>query len=126
MQKIVIIGASGQGKNIALLLEQVGSYDIIGFVDDDAQKKGSFVKGYPVLGSFAEVFSSLNNIVDNVAVVFSIGNSGVVERMVQQLKSMDRGISFPNIIHPSVQIDTQSVKMGEGNIFNAYCVVTAD
>ncbi|HLC90251.1 MAG TPA: acetyltransferase [Candidatus Nanoarchaeia archaeon] len=126
MQKIVIIGASGQGKNIALLLEQVGSYDIIGFVDDDHLKKGSIVKGYPVMGSFAEVFSSLDNIADNVAVAFSIGNSDVVEKMVRQLKSMEKGIFFPNIVHPSVQIDATSVRLGEGNIFNAYCVVTAD
>src|SRR3989344_7257848 len=126
MQKIVIIGASGQGKNIALLLEQVGSYDIIGFVDDDHLKKGSIVKGYPVMGSFAEVFSSLYNIADNVAVAFSIGNSDVVERMVRQLKSMEKGIFFPNIVHASVQIDANGVRLGEGNIFNAYCVVAAD
>jgi sugar O-acyltransferase (sialic acid O-acetyltransferase NeuD family) len=122
MQKIIIIGASGQGKNIALLIEQIGGYEILGFVDDDETKKGSLVKGYTVLGPVDEVFSTL----ENISIANAIGNSKVVEKIIDKLKEMNKGFIFPNLIHPSVQIDRTSVKLGEGNLFNANVVITAD
>ncbi|MBI2102863.1 acetyltransferase [Candidatus Woesearchaeota archaeon] len=119
-KKIVIVGAGGQGKNISLLIEQIGGWDILGYVDDNPQLKGSMVRGYLVLGSFQDVFNSLNN----VAVVFAIGKSEIVKEKVSLLKSMRKDLSFPNIIHPTVSFSAKDVAIGEGNVINANVVLT--
>ena len=119
---VIIIGASGQAKNISLLVEQVGGYQLLGFVDDDIEKAGKFIRNYKVLGNFKDVFASLSNI----NIIFAIGNSKVVEEMVRSLKSMNKNFEFPNLIHPTAQIDLNEVKMGEGNIINSNAVFMAD
>ena len=121
-KNIVIVGAGGQAKNISLLIEQIGGWKIQGFVDDDSEKKGMIIRGYPVLGTFDEVFSLLNH----VAVALAIGDSAILEEKVRTLKSMDRNFNFPNLIHPNVEIDDNSVSLGEGNTINSRVVFTTD
>jgi sugar O-acyltransferase (sialic acid O-acetyltransferase NeuD family) len=48
--------------------------------------------------------------------VLAIGNPDVMQKIISYIKSKDRTYFFPNIIHPSVQIDFNEVKMGEGNV----------
>jgi sugar O-acyltransferase (sialic acid O-acetyltransferase NeuD family) len=121
-KNIVIIGAGGQAKNIALLIEQIGGWEIIGFVDDDLKKKGQRIKGYGVLGTTNEILKKL----DNVSIVFSIGNGKIVEEKVHWLKSLNKNLEFPNLIHPSSIIDQKEVELGEGNIINANAVFTTE
>jgi sugar O-acyltransferase (sialic acid O-acetyltransferase NeuD family) len=126
-KKIIIIGAGGQGENISLLIEQIKGWEILGFVDDDINKKGNTLRSYPILGSIQEYFSSLeydetkNN---ELNVAFSIGNSQVVNKTVNYLNSLDKNIIFPNLIHPSVSWSEKDVDMGQGNIINAGTVFT--
>ena len=121
--KILIIGASGQGKNIALLIEQIGGYEIIGFVDDNLEKKDQIIKGYPVLGNLDKVLEKFQEI--NVAL--AIGNSKVLEKIVTKLKNINnKQIYFPNLIHPTSQFNQTDVQMQEGNIVNANVIFTTD
>lgn len=117
--KIVVYGAGGQGKNVSLLIEQLGGWEIVGFLDDDASKKGRIVRGYQILGSIKDAFAKY----DKLNVALAIGNSQVTEKKVKELRATGK-VSFPNLIHPSVVIDNQNVKMGEGNVINANCVFT--
>lgn len=119
-KKIVIVGAGGQGKNISLLLEQVGGWDILGYADDNLQLKGKLVRGHLVLGPVNDVFRSL----DTVSVVFAIGRSSVVREKVSFLKSLQKNFLFPNIIHPTVSFNPSDVTLGEGNVINANVVLT--
>lgn len=54
MKKLVIIGASGFGKEVAWLVERINDFnqewDLVGFVDDDKSTHGKLVNGYEVLG----------------------------------------------------------------------------
>jgi len=122
---IFIVGAGGQAKNISLLIEQIGGWKIIGFIDDNPEKKGEIIRGYSVLGTLDKVFSNSSNY-EGRAVVLAIGDPIVVEKKVEILKSMNRGFYFPNLIHPSVEISKKDVEMGEGNVINAGVVFTTN
>tara|TARA_Y100000310_G_C20493042_1_gene720183 strand:- start:96 stop:788 length:693 start_codon:yes stop_codon:yes gene_type:complete len=119
-KKIIIVGAGGQARNVALLIEQIGGWNILGFVDDDENKKGQIMRSYPILGNIKETLSSL----EEVSVALAIGNSMVLKKIVEELKMMDNDISFPNLIHPSAILEEKEVEMGEGNIINAQVVFT--
>ena len=121
-QQIIIIGAGGQCKNTSFVIEQCRNennnplYDILGFVDDDSTKHNKEIRRYKVLGSIDSILEQHNNI----AFAFSIGNPHIVEKIVQKIKAYERKhqktFKFPNIIHPSAQVDLNEVEMGEGNI----------
>lgn len=112
VQEVIIIGAGGQAKNTSLVIEQIGSWNILGFVDDCPEKKGTTIRGYPVLGSLKEICEQY----DEANFAFAIGNSAVVQRMVGFIKATGKSFTFPNLIHPAAQIDLSEVEMGEGNI----------
>ena len=40
MEKIYIIGASGFGKEVAWLIEELDKWDIVGFIDDNEFLQG--------------------------------------------------------------------------------------
>ena len=48
--KILIVGAGFTGKTLHELLIGNREYEVVGFIDDDENKQGSFVNGVPVLG----------------------------------------------------------------------------
>lgn len=54
MKDIVIIGAGGFGREIAWLIEDINEvkkeWNIIGFIDDSAEKQNRLINGYKVLG----------------------------------------------------------------------------
>ena len=119
---IVIIGAGGQSKNTSLVIEQCKKWNILGFADDSVEKKGTVIRGYKVLGSIDEVCSKY----DNIGFVLAIGNPHVMEKIVTKIKGKAKNFIFPNIIHPSVRLDTNEVKMGEGNVIFPDVLCLAD
>lgn len=48
--KVLIVGAGITGKTLHDLLIDNREYEVVGFIDDDENKQGSFVKNVPVLG----------------------------------------------------------------------------
>jgi FlaA1/EpsC-like NDP-sugar epimerase len=55
MQKLIIIGASGFGREIAWLVERINrvkpTWELLGFVDDNEKLHGNIIGGYPVISS---------------------------------------------------------------------------
>ena len=53
---LIIIGASGDGKNVADTVEEIGGeWNLLGFLDDDPEKQGTELNGVPVLGTTAAI-----------------------------------------------------------------------
>lgn len=121
MKDIVIVGASGFGKEVAWLIEDINKvneeWNLLGFIDDDLSKIGSLVYGYPVLGNL----SWLEN--KTVAVVIAIGNSEIRAKIAKSLERLS--ITYATLIHPSV-ITSKSVNIGTGSIVCAGNIVTVD
>lgn len=55
MRKLVIIGASGFGREVAWVIERANgrspSLEVVGFCDDAADKQSGVIGGFPLLGS---------------------------------------------------------------------------
>lgn len=124
MKEIVIYGAGGFAREIAFFIEQINekqpTWYIKGFVDDNSDNVGTYVNGYPVIGT-GQWLTSLK---EEVSVVIGIGSSRAREAVVQRLAQCLH-IQYPNIIHPSV-ILSNTTKMGVGNVIGAGSVLTCN
>ena len=110
MNNIVIIGASGFGREVAWLIENSDNWNVIGFVDDNKDLENKSVNDYPVLGTI----DFLLNVNEKTNAVVAIGNPQTRKKIVERLQS-NKNISFPNIVDKDVIID-KTVTLGFGNI----------
>lgn len=119
MKSILIIGAGGLGKEVIDLIKDIGGYDIIGFLDDDGEKKGTIINHIPVVDTIDNLdqYKSVDN------VVIAIANPAIKKKIYEYSKDM--GFQYPNLVHPTV-IMGSSVKMGKGNIIGAYSMLSTE
>lgn len=119
MRSILIIGAGGLGKETADLIRDIGGYEIIGFLDDNKDKKGIMINGLPVLDT-VECLERYGN-VENIAI--AIANPAARRKIYEYSRAM--GFRYPNLVHPTV-VTGSNVKMGIGNIVCAYSILSTD
>jgi len=125
MNNIVIFGASGLGKEVLQLLKVINKknivWNILGFIDDDINLKNKNINGYAVLGGveYFETNSSLS-------VVFAIANPELKKALIDKINIFNNGHQFPNVIHPNVYIDFESIQLGIGNIITEGCILTSN
>jgi sugar O-acyltransferase (sialic acid O-acetyltransferase NeuD family) len=121
VKKIIIIGASGFGREIAWLLERINKtskeWNLLGFVDDDNNLTGKIINGYPVLGNC----NWLNNQEENIYAVCAVGAAQVRKKIITNLKNR----KFATLVDPSVDI-SKSVELGEGSIICASSLLTVN
>lgn len=109
MQKLIIIGAGGLGREVYDLALDTGAYDIRGFVDANAT---TAPVGSPILGTPEDY-----EIQPDEVFVCAIGNPHARKRCVEQLQR--RGARFATLVHPSAII-SPSVKIADGCIIKPY------
>lgn len=107
--KSIIIGAGTYGEVYLAYLQEAG-IEIVGFVDDNPDLQGNYVKGLPVLGTIADL-QYLKDECDATAVYCPIGNNKLRVRFLEYAKSL--GYKTPCFIHSSV-IMHSSVTIGDG------------
>lgn len=119
MEKMVIVGAGGLGREVQWLIERVNGnkkyWEIAGYIDDGISE-GTEIGGYKVLGD-TEYLSSVDH---KLAVVCAIGNAYVRKEVISRIIH-NRQLSFPNLIDPKVEYHFET-KMGKGNVI---CVGTS-
>ena len=98
MNNIVIVGASGFGREVAWLIENSDKWNVKGFVDDNEDLEHKSVNDYPVLGTI----DFLLNVNEKTNVVVAIGNPRIRKKIVERLQ-INKNISFPNIFDKDVQ-----------------------
>lgn len=108
---IVIVGASGFGREVAMLIEEINasnpSWNILGFVDDCPDSLDEKCLGYPVLGSIEDYFLHHKE----VSAVIAVGDPRT--RLLLWNKIKGEVISFPSLIHPGVRVHNSN-RIGEG------------
>ncbi len=122
--KIVIIGAGDHGRGTLEILRGVYGRDdrceVVGFLDDSSNKRGTAVGGLPVLGGLdwinAEHFS-------DIGYVIGIANSRAKQEIARRLEG--HSLTFVSAIHPSVNI-ASGVRIGPGTIINAGVAIAYD
>lgn len=124
MEKIVIIGAGGMGRETLDVIEYQNTlekkWEFLGFIDEDPKLWDLKVREYPVLGGikwFEDNYSC------EIKIIIGIGNNYTRKMMVNKLLKYEP--KFASLIHPSVNI-TKQVKLGPGSIILAGCTLTSN
>lgn len=107
---VYIIGASGFGREVAWLLEELEEWNILGFIDDNKDIRGKIINNIHVIGGI----DFLKNKNEKTNVVIAIGNPQVREKIFNELKN-NENLIFPNIIARNVKM-SKYINLGIGNI----------
>ncbi|MCD7942874.1 MAG: serine acetyltransferase, partial [Bacteroides intestinalis] len=124
MKDIAIYGAGGYGREVACIIRRINEvnaeWNFIGFIDDgvaagDSTEYGKVLGGMDFINSYAE----------ELALVIPIGNPSVIQKIIDAIDN--DLISYPNIVDPDVFfLDSNSVKMGKGNVFSPKTLVSCN
>lgn len=124
MEKIVIVGAGGFGREVEWLINRINkvkpTYEIVGFADD-GKEKGEQVGHSEVIYTTEE----LSKVNEELNIVIAIGNAKVRKMIAEKLLVNDK-LSFPNIIDPAVIYDDDEVILGDGNIICGGTIMTVN
>ena len=122
-EKVVIIGAGGQGRETLWYLEaaaRVGEApEVLGFVDDDDSIQGQSRGGKPVLGGI-EWLLERGRSADLLAIC-AVGSPVLKRALVERCK--DSGVRFTSVRHPAALVSPYA-EVGEGAILAPFAVVT--
>lgn len=117
MKDLIIYGAGGLGREIAVLIGQINQekkqFKILGFFDDGL-KKGTEVDDLEVLGGIHE----LNEFKKPVHLAISIADPKLRAKVVAQIKNSR--VVHATLIHPSCNLGARA-----RNDFGVGCIITA-
>ena len=121
-QRIAIYGAGGFAREVAWLIDEINSnkaeFEIKCFVDDDRDKQGLLLRGYPVVS-----LKEAKQFDEDIKFSVCIANPQVREKLVKTINSEDK--VFIKLIHPDVRM-SGVVDIGVGTIICAGCILTVD
>lgn len=109
--KVILLGAANPetGRMIRALERVQPNYQVLGFIDNDPEKKGKTFVGLPVFGGFEELDDLLR---DDVYFVNLITGSTKTRYETSRYMAQ-KGCKFCNFIHPTV--DLTMTEVGTGN-----------
>lgn len=118
---LLILGAGGLGTEYAWVAEEMNEaarqnsrngnvWEILGYADDDEEKKGKILRGYTVLETVREAFTRSDSRKMEFAV--AIGSNRIRERVAREAEK--RGWTPATLIHPSAIIASDA-EIGPGS-----------
>lgn len=116
---LYLCGASGHGKVIADIAEKIGSYRILGFLDDNAALHGETLFGYTIYP--ISILDDHHE--ESFRIVVSIGNNAARRNVTRRL--IEVGHKVETLIHPSAVI-SRGVEIGKGTVVMGGTVINAD
>ena len=123
LKDIVIYGFGGFAGELAWLIEDINQnrqeWNLLGFLDDNANNTGKEKNGYKVLGGGEWLVQHRNE----VFCAAGVGNGASRKEIFEKTKDMVLG--FPAIIHPAAKISRHS-GAGSGSIICAGCIITVN
>lgn len=122
--KIVILGASGHGTEVAEVLDAIRDAgtapgDLRGFLDDRPELQGTDVVAGPVLGGMDSV-ASLSG---PLGLVLGVGYPETKVRLLSKLDA--DGFQWPSLVHPAASVGGE-VQIDRGSLVQAGAVLTAN
>ena len=110
-KRLVIYGAGGHGRSLAALIRTLGTYDLVGFLDDGVDA-GQMVLRLPVLGGGDE----LKNLARE-GVRLAVNGIGGIADLSVRLSAFERlraaGFHCPGVVHPTAFIE-DSAELEDG------------
>lgn len=117
---LVIIGASGLGKEVAWLARRLGRR-VQGFLDDDPTLQDRSFYGSPVLGNL----SAWPQFIDDAEFIIAIAAPRVKKKILDKMQGEKRP-TFAILIDPAASVEADFTEIGFGTIICAGSVITAD
>lgn len=122
MNDLIIYGAGGFGREVALLIEQINeakyTWNVLGFVDDGIAPN-TRIDGLQVLGGL----NYLHQCKQPMNIVIAIAQPLIRKTVAQSL--VNKLFSFPTLIHPSANMGSSfRNNVGDGSIIAAFNVLT--
>mgnify|MGYP000088414279 CR=1 FL=1 len=103
LSKLIIYGAGGHSKILVDLMRRLGTYDILGYIDDGLEP-GTKVMGLPVLGG-----SALLPELRSAGIRLAVNAVGGINNVAIRIKVFDTliaaGFEFPTLVHPSAVVE---------------------
>jgi len=120
---VVIYGGGGHGKSLIELINAMGTYQIIGVIDDGFPV-GTKILGYPVLGD-NQVLPALFNL----GVQHAINAIGGIDNLNSRIEAFNRlreaGFTCPVVTHPTAFVE-KSATIEPGTQIFAHAYVGSD
>lgn len=108
MQQIFFIGANNpETERMIRAVAQVQPVEFIGFVDNDASKKGTVFCGLPVIGGFESLHS-----IDPACKFVNLITRDALTRFETTKTVLDAGFNLTSFIHPNVDLTLTEVSEG--------------
>ena len=117
--KLAIVGASGHGKVIADIAEQLGF--IVNFYDDAYPSK-THIEHWPIHGTCADLIALNNTSTASSDVVVAIGNNDIRQQKIQLLQQ--NNFNLITLIHPTAVI-SQYATIAQGSVVFAGAIINA-
>lgn len=116
---LILVAASGLGREVLATLRTHGPFHVIGFLDDAPELRGTDVDGVRVFGGVEEVVEH-----PAAALLVCAGRGAVREAIVGRLATL--GVHrerYASVVHPSVEVPGGST-IGSGSVVLAGTVLT--
>lgn len=120
MDDIYILGV-GHNTIVMIDLVETCGYRVAGLYHYNDNRTGEDYFGYPILGSFADLYANKN--LSGINFALSQGDNEIRYEVFENIKRL--GGNIPTIIHPSAVVSKFS-ELGEGVIIHANVVVDPD
>ncbi len=122
LQKVVIIGTGGFGREVLDVIEAVNlvspTYEILGFITEPGyHQPGDRINEAPVLGYYDWLEANRAG----VKAICGVGAPAVRRRLVRKAEGL--GVEFLSLVHPRAVL-TRWVTLGSGSIITAGCILT--
>jgi len=125
-QRLVIIGAGGQARELAWILESLNAvepiYDVLGMIVSDLSKLGEHDSS-SVLGDYGWLEKNIERV---DAFALGIGMPAGRLKVAAELKERFPRVAWPSVIHPSVVGDRRSLTVEEGVLVSCGVVMTVN
>ncbi|MFS0836760.1 acetyltransferase [Paenibacillus sp. 1P03SA] len=126
MKDIIIIGAGGHGRETAQLIKDINenqpAWKLLGFIDDRAELQGKQVNGIDVIGTISRLADPL---LTHAHLICAIGDSRIRRHIITKIDAIHSSYKYATLIHPTAVVG-ERVRIGEGTMICAHCVITTD
>ncbi len=124
MKDLIIVGASGFGREVAWLVERINlqhpTWNLLGFIDDNDSIQNTVINGYSVLGKTDDIMSYAD-----AYYVCAVGSSKIRKKIIEHLELINPDIKYGVLIDPSVE-KSDLIEIGEGSIICAHTILTVN
>ena len=124
-RRLLIIGTGGLAKEIAQLARRIDpgktQWDTISYVAATSAESGTALP----FGSVDYCDAELAKSGLAADAIIAVADPALKKRLAEQYRKLP-GLSFPNMIHPSVDVDPKLVVLGKGNVVAQGVVMTCN